>query len=473
MRRRGERGQAAILLAVLLATFLLGAVGLAIDGGQMWAHWQMAQNAADAAAQAGIMSIFNGTNTGANAFGSAAFTCTTGMDLRTPCEYARMNSFGIEASDTVAVDFPASSGVPSALSLIRVTVTRHLPTTFMRLLGPTGSDVTASATAGMLTTLSPVPIIVLDPGGKDAFYIHGNPIVTITGGPRKSIQVNSRDADAIRVDGSANLVDLSKAGPAGNGADFGNSGGPVPYPRESTCLSMGVGIYVAPTSPMGDPLGSVLPPDKPTNIGTMGTKEPLGNGVNGCPAVPLKPCQLYHPGYWAGGIVVQNETAVFSPGVYYMGSNGFANASNGDMYMCDGCSDAPDTVQGMLVYNTGGGTFDVGANASASLLGAPIDSIYKGMLFFNDREAASATHKLGGGGALSLKGTIYITNTKSMMSATPPTVQTILLQGNPGSETVIEGQIITSRLELAGNAGIEMRLSGAATLYVPQVALVK
>jgi uncharacterized membrane protein len=43
-----------------MSILLIGALGLAIDGGQMYAHRQMAQAAADAAAQAGIMSIFDG-----------------------------------------------------------------------------------------------------------------------------------------------------------------------------------------------------------------------------------------------------------------------------------------------------------------------------------------------------------------------------------------------------------------------------
>ena len=57
-----EDGQAVILVVVAMSVLLIGALGLAIDGGQMYAQRQMAQAAADAAAQAGIMSIFTGTN---------------------------------------------------------------------------------------------------------------------------------------------------------------------------------------------------------------------------------------------------------------------------------------------------------------------------------------------------------------------------------------------------------------------------
>ena len=68
-----ERGQAVLLLVLGLSFFLIGALGLAIDGGQMYAQRQMAQTAADAAAQAGIMSLFAGTNaTSAFPFGTGS-----------------------------------------------------------------------------------------------------------------------------------------------------------------------------------------------------------------------------------------------------------------------------------------------------------------------------------------------------------------------------------------------------------------
>ena len=107
-----ESGQAILLLIVFLSLFMLGAVGLGIDGAQIYAHYQMAQAAADAAAQAGMMSIYDGTNaTSAYPFATgitpAAFVCTI-TDQRMPCVYARYNGFGSTNSDTVTVSFPAT-----------------------------------------------------------------------------------------------------------------------------------------------------------------------------------------------------------------------------------------------------------------------------------------------------------------------------------------------------------------------------
>src|SRR5580700_732675 len=100
-------------MVVAMGILMMGAIGLAIDAGQMYAQRQMAQAAADAAAQAGIVSIFHGTNaTAAYPFGTgstpiASYVCTT-TDLRTPCVYARNNGFGGTASDTVTLSYPAT-----------------------------------------------------------------------------------------------------------------------------------------------------------------------------------------------------------------------------------------------------------------------------------------------------------------------------------------------------------------------------
>ncbi len=72
-----------------------------------------------------------------------------------------------------------------------------------------------------------------------------------------------------------------------------------------------------------------------------------------------------------------------------------------------------------------------------------------------------------------LKGTIYVSNSLAVMKATPGQYQSVLLQGNPTSGTLIIGEIIVSALKLGGNAGITMQLDPTATLHIRQVALVK
>jgi len=89
-----------------MSIFMMAALGLAVDGSHLYVQRQLAQAAADAGAQAGMMSIFAGTNaSGAHTFsiGTGAtfsYTCIS-SDAATPCYYAQsMNGFNT-ASDTV------------------------------------------------------------------------------------------------------------------------------------------------------------------------------------------------------------------------------------------------------------------------------------------------------------------------------------------------------------------------------------
>ena len=186
---------------------------------------------------------------------------------------------------------------------------------------------------------------------------------------------------------------------------------------------------------------------------------------------PPKSCNLYSPGLYPGGISVKNETAVFKPGLYYMSSGGFGNAANGLMVMATGFSADAATGSGMVVYNTGAGTFNIGANASAALRGSDNASTYQGILFFEDRAAAAQTHSLGGGGAITLTGSIYLTNSLSIMQADASHYQTLSMGGN--SAIQLNGLIVVGALSTGGASSIVFNLSGAPALVVRQIALVK
>src|SRR5258706_12685761 len=56
-RFASQRGQTFLIIAVFIAFFLLAVMGLATDYGQVWAHRQIVQAAADAACQAGAADV--------------------------------------------------------------------------------------------------------------------------------------------------------------------------------------------------------------------------------------------------------------------------------------------------------------------------------------------------------------------------------------------------------------------------------
>ncbi len=514
--RNMERGQAILLVVVACGLCLIGALGLAVDGAQIYGHRQLAQLAADSAAQAGAMSIFDNTWKNPAALNPCAASATS------PCKYANFNGFG---GSEVAVDFPAKGSYPGvnfssdANNPVRVTITRTVNTTLVRFFGATASTVKAIGVAGIVVEVSPIPILILHPTLTNSFSLSGNQTITICGGPKRSIQVNSCAGSGIAgcdagtaasgLSNGSTVVDLSQGGPppagpliagvgscagmngVGTGSDFGAFGQPSAKPAH---LNLGTrpGIYIQPSSPITDPLANVSPPAKPINSGNMGTKTPLAFGVAGCPpaALKLKACQLYHPGLW-NTIDVQNETAVFSPGVYYVDGGIFRQHANANMYMCTDTGTAglcpasaatgdvgvaPPNGTGIMVYlakdNAGHiGTIDVGANSAANLLGSTINSTYEGILFFGDHTATnSQSFTFGGGGGLTLQGTIYLT-THPTSDASPS--QSISFGGGAGSETLIKGEVITDVLGMTGNSGITMQLDPNYKLPTRQVALIQ
>ena len=547
--RKSERGQAVLLVVISMSVFLFGALGLAIDGSQLYAQRQMAQLAADAAAQAGIVTIFNGSN----AIGTTAYYCTS-ANTTSPCSYAAKNNFtagatacssGSDAApgkDCIKVDPNPGVSVtgldPGSPNELQVTITRAVSMTLMKMMGLNSLDITARATAAIVDITSPVPIIVTQPWQTGSFGVNsGAAGITITLGPQRSIQINSSSSSSMSSPFHPG-VDLSGAGPHGTGGDFGDFGGPSggsavlsPAPSSSNTIH-----WIQPADPVDDPLASVPAPSLPA---LAHTPTPLPNGLYGCPSSPQKPCMMYFPGVYSdthlGSISVQNQTAVFAPGIYYLTANtsgaqgmSISNGAHGDLIMASGLSDSATTVTvvtdsggnilpggvqsccgtaqgwdgsqangGVMFYFTGPtlttigsghsgctpaspaanvGSISLGANSTVNLIGAPTNGTYKGILFFVDHTAVTQTDNLGGGGSLTLYGTIYATDSISQMgassSATCSQNQNLSLIGGSGSTTTITGEIIVSTLALGGNSHITMSLRPQALTAVRQIALI-
>src|ERR1019366_883556 len=205
MRRKNEKGQAILLVVVAMGIVLVGALGLAIGGAQLFGHRGMAQVAADAAAQAAILSVFDATNVGTNAFAATTgytHTCTT-TDVITPCTHARNNGFGGTSDDVVFIDIPTAAAVgmdPATLSgsdsvnLIRVTITRHVHNGIIRMLGAANTThVKAIAVAAICSVQSPTPLLITHPNLAHSLSTNGTTNIIICGGPTQSVEVNSVD----------------------------------------------------------------------------------------------------------------------------------------------------------------------------------------------------------------------------------------------------------------------------------------
>jgi len=522
MRYKDEDGQAIILAALAMSIFLIGAVGLGIDGSHLYSQRQMAQAAADAAAQAGMMSIFDGTN-GAGAAGfvstqGSTFDCSNSTaDTKTPCSYAKKNGFGGIASDQVTVAFPDDTAAPGVAfssdttHLIKVTVQRDVSTTLMRFVGlATFTRVKATAMAAIVDVVAPVPILVTHPSRPDALTMVGDKaLIKICGGPTRSIQVNSISPTAFTPGTSG--VDLSHAGPADSGkcltaggADFGVWGGPNANPQPGKAVDLGsTGKYLPHASPIQDPFAGVSAPPVPPNDGTS---SPIPKGTDGC--IIAGGCTEYSPGVWKGGLDLKSKTVIFKPGLYYIQGGGLTvklttGGGVDNSSICDPtkCAPDPSTGTGMLIYDTGpsgstlnnnpSGGFNITTGNNISFQGPTLTTTnakgesvpaapYYNIALWEDRtanahtkDASNSAHKLGQGtGCFQVTGTIYITNTDKIMADDPNHYQGVEYGGTPCSTTITQGDIIVGTLQMNGNGSVTMNLVPYGFTTVRQVALV-
>jgi hypothetical protein len=424
-----EDGQAVILVVAAMSLFLFGALGLAIDGGQMYAHRQMAQVAADAAAQAGIMSIFRGTNaTSAPSFGTgtppiSSYICTT-VDLRTPCVYARDNGFGATTADTVTLSYPTTvSGValsPAPVPALTVTVRRTLRTGLIRFVGmPATSSITAKGTAGLVGAVSTDCIYVLDPSASGSFTANNGANVAVTG---CAIAVNSSSSTAAILSATVTAPELDIVG-ACNCTQT--------YPTLKTG-------QVAITDPF---LSLPVPAIGACTKTTM--YSPASNTT-----VP--------PGNYCGGISVGNgaTNVVFSPGDFIITGGGLTFGGG-----------ATASGSGVMFYLTGTNSTYASVNVGNGIslnLSAPTSGTYLGVLFFQDRTITSgAGATFAGGATMQLSGSLYFPTTSVSFS-------------NGTSAEANDTAIIAKQVSFQGGARIQYDSTGLKTgLFSTAVALVQ
>ena len=397
--------------------------------------------------------------------------------------------------------------------------------------GKKTADVGAQATCGVVDANSPIPLLILNPTLPGTLNLSGNKSsITITGGPPRSIQVNSTSATAFTSNGNP-TVDLSLGGPNGNGSDIGVT------PNESLATS---GITFKPgslpgqwkpqTPPLSDPFRSLPIPAKPA----AGTVTTVAAGVHGCPTLSTG-CYEYSAGYYSAGICVGKggcsnktyTTALFIPGVYYLDgdfsadslsclrpSTQLGDGTGGTLFYfntgtlninANSGGSCPGPVSTTVGSGTGQMQFGVKctsasqipsnlpANLTGNLLMAPCTGPYgdplltadpigeqHGILFFGNRSTAAVNPSWGGGGTAAALGSMYFHYCNSPDGAglgtnCPSTAFTdnITLQGGSGSTSYVVGDIVTDELGLGGNPTIVMDLNPNALYYVYAATLLQ
>jgi len=410
-----ESGQVMVFVLLGLGVFLIGAMALAIDLSNLWFQRQAAQTGADAACTAGAMDLLvnatNGTTTQGGFTQGTAFDCNANPGYA-PCAYASRNGYSSSLTQSSAnsgtlgnnvfVDFPTTvpgvtappaSEAPTAF--IRVTITNNMRTFFAGMLrGLRRQTIRAISVCGVLNATSPIPILVLHPTKSGALHMNGGGSnsnttgdIQIIGGPAKSIQVNSSNATAATFSGGPTInlcgggnnycgSSMGVWGPeASPGSNFWNTTSQCSPPHNTLCTGTQTAPqWNAPNPPIADPFASLSAPALPTFPGathssaTTGT--PVAHNVHGCP--DPGGCQEFAPGSYPNGIDVHLFTAIFDPGIYYMGAVQTCNNAGAAGALCErsGSCMRPsnqigDGSGGVIFYFAGGQSVNVGGGGGS------------------------------------------------------------------------------------------------------------
>lgn len=405
---RCERGQAVVLVALLMSTMLLFS-GLAVDTGQLMVSRRSMQDAADAGALGGAVTLYqSGTPTQAK---TNAATDTTAMGY----------TDGVGGA-AVAVNSPPTQGSFSGnASYVEVIVTQTVRTFFLP-----SQSVTVRAVAGSTPGGSGPAILALNKTASPAIDTQGNGNISTTGG---DIYADSSGSPAMSNGGNGRI----SAGSPYNIKMVGtySSGGFSPTPQTGKpVLADPFSGFTKPTCPVG------------TSNCTTGFQSCCGTTIN--------------PGVYSSITLSGNSNVTMNAGTYIIEGGGVTLSGNGDLsgtgvfifITTTTYPSAGTTCQGLSL--TGNGNLTVTA---------PTSGTYKGMVIYQDASCSATMDLSGNGNGTATTGTIYA-----------PTAQ-VSLHGN--GNLTLNSELIADTIDLGGNGDLTVNYNASQNAQTQIPALVE
>jgi hypothetical protein len=395
-RDDGEDGQAVVLFAIMMLA-LLFAIGLAIDAGQLYASKRAQQEAADAAAFAAAVVLYQ-QGTGSEAISAARTDAlTNGFSSGPVCLLTTAGPCTDPATQTtVTVYWPPITGTYLGnIKHVEVEITRQVKTSLVPAEAAF-NPVRARGVAGSEPLNNGYAIMALDRGSTcGAFNAAPNGDLHLTGG---GILVNSTCSNAANNDqNTASRFTIQS-----------------PYPLDVNGNATGhwndIGIPVNPGhNQVADPFAGF---PKPSTAGL-----PTCNSLAAC----------------------QDGTGRQNPGVYSVNLGGTGNTNldlNPGVYILragmDTGGNADVTGAGVFIYNTYS-TYPAAPGASptctninlqgnaTSTLSAQTTGTWANLLVYQD-PACSVQMKIGGNGFFNGTGSIYIPSASFTFAGNPSTL---------------------------------------------------
>lgn len=384
---QGEGGQTIVMVAIMF-TAMLFVVGLAVDAGQLFAARRTMQEAADAAAFAGAVVLYQG--------GTAAQATQAAIDDATRNGYT--NGVG---STTVTVNSPPLSGsyanppatAAVAARYVEVIITRQIQTTLV----PAQSAFTLVRARGT--------------GGAEPLN-NGYSIIALDRGNTPSAFAAASQAD-IHLSGGGILVDSSSSTAAANlqtdPARFTISTPAGVSPPYGVDINGGTGSLW----PSGFPVRTAVP-QQPDPFAGFVKPDPTGMPVYD--AIPPGSPAVLNPGVYTVPLTANGgQTLVLNPGVYILKA-GWAYAGNGSIYSASATTTPACAANcGVFIYNAnlnyplaGGGCGDLALAGNAVItLAAQTTGTYANFLLYQDPGCPNGV-TVSGNGNFTASGTVYV-----------------------------------------------------------------
>ncbi|MDP9275858.1 MAG: pilus assembly protein TadG-related protein [Chloroflexota bacterium] len=440
-RDSGEEGQAVVLFAITMLA-LLFAVGLAIDAGQLYSAKRAEQEAADAAAFAGAVVLYQ-QGSGAQAITAARTDALTNGYSSGACLLSTAGPcIDAATQTTVTVYWPPISGsYVGNVQHIEVSITRQVKTSLVPAQAAF-NPVRARGVAGSEPLNNGYAIMALDRGNTNrGFWTGNNGSVDLNGG---GILVNSTSPNASENDacppGAAFTVD-------------------TPYTLDVTGQATGCWSNLTPPVPVNaghnqvpDPFAGFPKPSVCSGPLCVPAPTPVYTSLPS----PVGGVTTLDPGVYKVSIRGSgNEVFHLNPGVYIVEA-GFDTSGNGLV-----------TGSGVFIYNTystypappglSPNCSDVSLTGNGDIdLDAMTTGTWKNLLFYQD-PACSNDFEIGGNGNFNGIGSLYLPSALFM------------LDGN--NATLSGSQLVARQVEIQqGNLTINYSPNNTAQPILPRLA---
>ncbi len=434
--RDSEGGQAIVMVAIVFMA-LLFAVGLAVDSGQLFASKRAQQEAADAAAFAGAVVLYQGGSVSQATAAAIADATRNGFTDGVSSTTVTVNGSTVASSNGPTAGLYVGE---SPVMHVEVVIVRQVKTTLVPAEAAF-NPVRARGVAGSESLNNGYPIMSLGTGcGTPGLTVSSNQNIHVYGG---GIVTNSCAASAVTGFGSGQDLQICASPPAActpNSYTFAVVGG-------TTGNSFPAGVTVQTgTTAVADPFAGYPKPD--------------GRSYNGVNTLPTNPGVIGGTSTYPEGIYTGTLSGALCHGIYILKGGGFngisrdTNATHIDANTntaCDG---------NVLIYNTmtgyPGTTGTCSGMSGDSVIRPMTTGIYSYMTIYQD-PTCTASLSESGSNTLDATGTLYLPN------------GTIDLNGNPA--TVVGGQLIAKQINVQnGNLTITYTATTTATPKLPRLA---